>query len=65
MRCTSSGKCPEFYRLKSQQFGQIVADAQLIIAFLSSWQIVHSSRETNSAAHGLAKATVKHVIDDI
>jgi ribonuclease HI len=53
-----SGRC-------LSRFGQIVADAQMIIASLSSWQIVHSPRETNFAAHGLARAAVKHVIDDI
>lgn len=37
----------------------------MFISFLSNWQIVHSPRETNSAAHGLAKAAVKYFIDDI
>ena len=47
------------------RFDQIVADAQIIIAYLSSCQIVRSQRKTNFAAHGLARTTVKHVINDI
>ena len=38
-------------------------DVRTTIAALSSWQIVHTHQETNFAAHGLAKATIKRDID--
>lgn len=32
---------------------------------MHSWQIVHVNKEVNYVAHGLAKAAIKHVIDQV
>jgi ribonuclease HI len=47
------------------RFGQLVEDTRMVIHSFSSWRVSHISRVANSAAHGLAKAAVKHIIDQV
>ncbi|GLT61043.1 hypothetical protein SLA2020_337780 [Shorea laevis] len=35
--------------------GQIIEDIKIVLQGLGSWQICHTKRENNYAAHGLAK----------
>jgi ribonuclease HI len=47
------------------KYGQLVADAKGILIMLRSWQICHTNREANCAAHGLAKVAVKQIMDRV
>lgn len=46
-------------------YRQIVADVQAILHTFWSWQVCHTKRGENFAAHGLAKEGVKHCMDRI
>lgn len=47
------------------RYEQLMDDARTTIVYLSSCKIVYIYWEANSAAHGLAKAAVKQVINKI
>jgi hypothetical protein len=47
------------------RFGQIVADIQTVLGSFRSWDFKHVRRAQNSAAHGLAKESVREVIDKV
>jgi hypothetical protein len=38
-------------------YGQIVENVKRVLTTCSSWQVCHTKKEANYAAHGLAKAT--------
>ena len=47
------------------RFGQIVADILTILGSFRSWDFQHVRRAQNHAAHGLAKESVREVIDRV
>lgn len=47
------------------RYGQMVADARVVLTLVRRWLIRHTKREANSAAHQLAKAAVKQVMDRV
>jgi hypothetical protein len=47
------------------RYGHIIDDIREILNCIQSWQIGNVSRVVNSAAHNLAKTTVKQVIDRV
>jgi ribonuclease HI len=46
-------------------YGHIVADIRIVLHELRSWQICHSKRTNNYAAHGLAKEAVLNVMNKV
>jgi hypothetical protein len=47
------------------RYGQLGADIQMVLSTQRSWQISHICRVANYAAHDLAKAEVKQIMDKV
>jgi hypothetical protein len=47
------------------RYEHIIDDIREVLNCMQSWQIDHVNREVNSVAHGLIKAAIKQVIDQI
>jgi ribonuclease HI len=47
------------------RYGHIVADIRTVLQGFQGWQICHTKRATNYAAHGLAKEAILNVIDRV
>jgi ribonuclease HI len=47
------------------RFGQIVADIQTVLGSFRRWEVRHVKRNQNTAAHGLAKESVREKIDRV
>jgi ribonuclease HI len=47
------------------RYGHIAADIHTVLQGVRSWQICHTKRATNFAAHGLAKEATLNVIDRV
>ncbi|XP_059429714.1 uncharacterized protein LOC132163437 isoform X3 [Corylus avellana] len=43
--------------------GQIVADIRVVLNSRRSWMVMHTKRDANQAAHGLAKQVVRNQMD--
>jgi hypothetical protein len=54
----SSGRC-------CSRYGHLVDETRDMLRMVPIWQIIHVKREGNSAAYGLAKVAIKHVIDQV
>jgi hypothetical protein len=54
------GNDPNWWR-----YGQLVADIQVILSTRRSWQIRDIRRAAIYATHGLAKVTVKQIMDNV
>ena len=47
------------------QFGQIIADVQMVPSHFRRWEVIHVKREANFAAHGLAKVVAQELTEKI
>jgi ribonuclease HI len=47
----------------SSRFGHLIDDILMVLSSSPSWQMMHVRRDSNHAAHGLAKVALKNVID--
>jgi ribonuclease HI len=47
----------------SSRFGHLIDDIVVVLSSSPSWQMMHVRRDSNHAAHELAKAALKNVID--
>lgn len=48
-----------------RSFRQLLEDTCMVLASLSSWQIVHIKGDANFVVHDLTNASIKQVIDDV
>jgi hypothetical protein len=63
-------QCENLNTIKSSKqccsrYGHLVDKTRDVLRMVPVWHIIHVQREGNSTAHDLAKAAVKHVINQV